>query len=209
MARREALSASFYDRDPRQVAVDVLGCLLVHETPEGVASGVVVETEAYRPEDPACHAYKGPTMRNRNIFGRPGIAYVYLSYGIHKLLNVVCEEEGVGSAVLIRALRPLEGQDLMRERRGREGDLCNGPGRLTQALGVELARDGSDLTDGELYLTWGEPPEGEIISTTRIGISRGTEHPWRYLVDGERDVSVPPKTIYERGLMRGGSAPTE
>ena len=207
MSRREAHDASFYDRDPRQVAVDLLGCVLVHETPEGVTSGIVVETEAYRPEDPACHAYKGPTMRNRNIFGRPGLAYVYLSYGIHKLLNAVCEEEGVGSAVLVRALCPLEGQDLMMERRGRKGDLCNGPGRLTQALGVELSRDGSDLTLGDLYLSPGEPPRGEIISTTRIGISRGTELPWRYLVEGERDVSVAPKTVHERGLRRGGPVP--
>ena len=207
MTRREALPASFYDRDPRQVAVDLLGCLLVHETPEGIASGVVVETEAYRPEDPACHAYKGPTMRNRNIFGRPGIAYVYLSYGIHKLLNAVCEAEGVGSAVLIRALRPLEGQDLMQERRGRNKDLCNGPGRLTQALGIDLAGDGSDLADGGLYLAPGDAPDGEIISTTRIGISRGTELPWRYLVEGGGDISVPPKGISERGLQRGGPVP--
>ncbi len=207
MTRREVLNTSFYDRDPRQVAVDLLGCVLVHETPEGVSSGVVVETEAYRPEDPACHAYKGPTMRNRNIFGRPGIAYVYLSYGIHKLLNLVCEEEGVGSAVLIRALRPLEGQDVMRERRGRKGDLCNGPGRLTQALGVQLAHDGSDLTNGSLYLTWGKLPEGDIISTTRVGISRGMELPWRYLVEDDKDVSVPPKMISERGLRRGRPIP--
>ncbi|MDP9427309.1 MAG: DNA-3-methyladenine glycosylase [Actinomycetota bacterium] len=208
MTNREVLDTSFYDRDPRRVAVDLLGCILVHETPAGVTSGIVVETEAYRPEDPACHAYKGPTMRNRNIFGRPGIAYVYLSYGIHKLLNAVCEEEGVGSAVLIRALRPLEGQDLMRERRGRKGDLCNGPGRLTQALGVELVLDGSSLTHGGIYLTRGEPLQGEIISTTRIGISRGTELPWRYLVEGERDVSVRPRAIFERGLKRGGPVPT-
>jgi DNA-3-methyladenine glycosylase len=207
VTRREVLNTSFYDRDPRQVAVDLLGCVLVHETPEGVSSGVVVETEAYRPEDPACHAYKGPTMRNRNIFGRPGIAYVYLSYGIHKLLNLVCEEEGVGSAVLIRALRPLEGQDVMRERRGRKGDLCNGPGRLTQALGVQLAHDGSDLTNGSLYLTWGKLPEGDIISTTRVGISRGMELPWRYLVEDDKDVSVPPKMISERGLRRGRPIP--
>ena len=207
MTHREALPASFYDRDPRQVAVDLLGCLLVHEAPAGITSGVVVETEAYRPEDPACHAYKGPTMRNRNIFGRPGIAYVYLSYGIHKLFNAVCEAEGVGSAVLIRALRPLDGQDLMEERRGRKRDLCNGPGRLTQALGVSLATDGSDLTTGDLYLAPGDPPAGEIFSTTRIGISRGTELPWRYLVEGERDVSVPPKQVLERGLRRGGPVP--
>jgi DNA-3-methyladenine glycosylase len=118
---------------------------------------VIVETEAYRPEDPACHAYIGPTMRNRNIFGRPGIAYVYLSYGIHTLLNAVCEPEGVGSAVLIRALRPIEGEELMERRRGRARDLCNGPGRLTQALGVDLAYDGQDLTSGSLTISDGAP----------------------------------------------------
>ena len=158
---------------------------------------MIVETEAYRPEDPACHAYKGPTMRNRNIFGPPGIAYVYLSYGIHKLLNVVCEPEGVGSAVLIRALRPVEGQDLMTRRRGRTRDLCNGPGRLTQALGVDLAYDGHDLTSGDLKISDGARPEG-IVETTRIGITRGTELPWRYLIEGDRNVSVPPKTIAGR-----------
>ena len=184
------------------VAVDLLGCVLLHETPEGVASGVIVETEAYRPEDPACHAYKGLTMRNRTIFGRPGLAYVYLSYGIHKLLNAVCEGEGVGSAVLIRALRPLEGQDLMRKRRKRKIDLCNGPGRLTQSFGIELFQDGADLTSGPLRVLWGEVPEGEIVSTTRIGISRGTELPWRYLVEGEKDISVLPKVIAEHGLRR-------
>lgn len=157
-----------------------------------------METEAYRPEDPACHAYKGLTMRNRSIFGPPGIAYVYLSYGTHKLLNVVCEAEGVGSAVLIRALRPVEGEVLMRRRRGRLENLCNGPGRLTQALGVDLSYDGQDLTSGELTISEGDAPTGEIIATTRIGISRGTDLPWRYLIENEKDVSVPPKIIAER-----------
>jgi DNA-3-methyladenine glycosylase len=199
------LPTTFYNRDPRQVAVDLLGCMLVHETAAGAASGVIVETEAYKPEDPACHAYKGPTMRNRTIFGRSGLAYVYLSYGVHKLLNVVCEGEGVGSAVLIRALRPLEGVELMRRRRKRRDLLCNGPGRLTQALGVELSQDGEDLTDGALYISWGDTPEGEILATTRIGISRGTELPWRYLVEGERCVSASPKMVAERGLRRSSS----
>ena len=198
MTSREALKRAFYDRDPRLVAVDLLGCTLVHETAEGVTSGVVVETEAYRPEDPACHAYKGPTMRNRTIFGRPGLAYVYLSYGVHKLLNAVCEEEGVGSAVLIRALRPLQGLEIMSRRRNRSTHLCNGPGRLTQALDIELDQDGSDLTDGPLYILWGDAPEGEIVSTTRIGISRGTELLWRYLIEDDKSVSVPPKTVAER-----------
>lgn len=154
---------------------------------------MIVETEAYRPEDPACHAYKGPTMRNRNIFGPPGIAYVYLSYGTHNLLNVVCEPEGVGSAVLIRALRPAAGAALMERRRGRPRDLCNGPGRLTQALGVDLTLDGQDITSGSLTISDRESPPEDIVETTRIGISRGTELPWRYLVEGDEHVSVPPK----------------
>ena len=207
MSPQEVLRPAFYDRDPRQVAVDLLGCILVHETPEGVASGIIVETEAYRPEDPACHAYKGPTMRNRNIFGRPGIAYVYLTYGVHKLLNAVCEGEGVGSAVLVRALRPLEGLETMRERRKRDINLCNGPGRLTQALNIELTLDGKEITEPPLYIKRGNAPEGEIIATTRIGISRGTELPWRYLVRGETDVSVPPRTITERGFERSDLVP--
>jgi DNA-3-methyladenine glycosylase len=188
------------------VAVDLLGCVLRHRTPEGVASGVIVETEAYRPDDPACHAYKGPTMRNRTIFGRPGLAYVYLSYGIHKLVNVVCEDEGVGSAVLIRALRPLEGKELMAARRGRGKNLCDGPGRLTQALGIDLSLDGHDLTGGDLNIVAGDGPVGEVVSTTRIGISRGTELPWRYLFLGDPNVSVPPKTIVERGIALGSEA---
>jgi DNA-3-methyladenine glycosylase len=136
-------------------------------------------------------------MRNRTMFGGPGLAYVYLSYGIHRLLNVVCEGKGVGAAVLLRALRPLEGRELMAERRGRESSLCNGPGRLTQALGVDLTKDGYELTGGDLNISWGEPPD-EIVVTTRIGITRGTELPWRYLVYGDENVSVRPKTIEGR-----------
>lgn len=206
MPRQDALPASFYDRDPREVAVDLLGCVLVHRSTEGVASGVIVETEAYRPEDPACHAYNGPTLRNRNIFGPPGIAYVYLSYGIHRLINVVCEPEGVGSAVLIRALRPLEGVELMARRRGRATGLCNGPGKLSEALGVELAYDGTSLADGgPLCIRSGGPPQGELVATTRIGITRGADLPWRYLLLGDPDVSVRPAVISERGLSRSAA----
>ena len=179
--------------------MDLLGCVLSRRSPEGLASGVIVETEAYRPEDPACHAYKGPTMRNRTMFGGPGLAYVYLSYGTHRLLNVVCEGEGVGSAVLIRALRPTEGREIMARRRGRESSLCNGPGRLTQALAIDLSHDGRDLTRGDLNISSGEP-SGEIVATIRIGITRGTELPWRYLVLGDENVSVRPKAIEARGL---------
>lgn len=176
--------------------------MLSHESYEGLTSGVIVETEAYRPEDPACHAYNGPTMRNRTIFGAPGLAYVYLSYGVHHLINVVCENEGVGSAVLIRALRPLEGRELMAERRGRSTNLCNGPGRLTQALGIDLSKDGHDLTEGSLSINCESTPDGQIISTTRIGITRGTDLPWRYLILGESNVSKPPVGVAERGLKR-------
>lgn len=186
--------------------MDLLGCAITHRSEDGIASGIIVETEAYRPEDPACHAYKGPTMRNRNIFASPGTAYVYLSYGIHCLLNVSCEAEGVGSAVLIRALMPVEGQELMFERRGRSSRLCDGPGKLTQALGVGLAFDGHVLTEEPLRISWGEAPSGEIIATTRIGITRGAELPWRYLVLGDKNVSVPPKVIHERRLARSDAA---
>jgi DNA-3-methyladenine glycosylase len=185
--------------------VDLLGCVLIQDSPEGTASGLIVETEAYRPEDPACHAYRGPTMRNRTMFGGPGLAYVYLSYGVHNLLNIVCEREGVGSAVLIRALRPLGGIELMWRRRGRESALCNGPGKLTQALGIDLSHDGYDLlSGGGLAISPGEQPEGEIVATTRVGITRGTELPWRYLILGEENVSVPPGRVVERGLHRSG-----
>lgn len=201
-----ALPPGYYDRDPREVAVDLLGCVLSCRTPEGLASGTIVETEAYRPEDPACHAYRGPTMRNRTMFGRAGLAYVYLSYGTHRLLNAVCEGEGVGSAVLIRALAPTFGTDLMERRRGRADGLCDGPGKLTQALGIDLRHDGESLNGGEVRILPGPEPEGEIVATTRIGISRGTELPWRYLVLGDPNVSVRPRPVLARGLRRYCSA---
>ena len=207
MSPSEVLGRDFYDRDPRQVAVDLLGCVLVHESGEGLASGVIVETEAYLcSDDPACHAYRGPDMRNRTIFLGPGLAYVYLSYGVHRLVNVNCEEEGKGSAVLIRALDPLEGLDLMAERRGRL-DLCTGPGKLTQALGIEMRHDAHDLTHPPLTIRYGDVPDGEVVSTTRIGLSRGTELPYRYLIEGDPNVSVPPKVVAGRGIRRGGPVP--
>lgn len=200
------LPTSFYERDPREVAVDMLGCVLVHETSEGVASGVIVETEAYLcMDDPACHAYRGLDKRNYTLFRGPGLAYVYLAYGAHRLVNLTCEEEGKGSAVLIRALDPLEGQELMLERRGKL-DLCTGPGKLTQALGIQMELDGHAMTSGPLTIRGGDEPEAEIVSTTRIGISRGTELPYRYLVLGNGNVSVAPKVIHSRNLTRSRKA---
>ena len=125
-----------------EVAPDLLGCVVTH----GACAGVIVETEAYHFSEPACHAFVGVTPRTHVLHGPPGTAYVYRSYGIHALLNAVCEPEGVGAAVLIRALEPLRGLEEMRARRG-AGELCNGPGKLTQALGIELTENDTSLVE--------------------------------------------------------------
>ncbi|MEA2319209.1 MAG: DNA-3-methyladenine glycosylase [Solirubrobacteraceae bacterium] len=182
---------AFYARPVVEVARDLVGCTITH----GETSGVIVETEAYHHSEPACHAYAGLTPRTQTLFGPPGMAYVYRSYGIHALLNAVCEPEGEGTAVLIRALEPLEGIDVMRARRGMERveDLCSGPGKLTQALGIELTENGTSLIDGPIRL--GPPPAGrpapEVVEGTRIGITRAVELPWRFCALGSRSVSRP------------------
>jgi DNA-3-methyladenine glycosylase len=186
-----ALEPAFYGRPVVEVAADLLGCTVTH----GAASGVIVETEAYHGTEPACHAFAGLTARTEVLFGPPGRAYVYRSYGIHALLNAVCEAEGVGAAVLIRALEPLTGVELMRARRGLEPveDLCSGPGKLTQALGIELAENGTDLARGPVRI--GPPAPGweavEHVVGRRIGITRATELPWRFCAVGSRSVSRP------------------
>jgi DNA-3-methyladenine glycosylase len=185
------LEAAFYARPVVDVARDLLGCVVEH----GATSGVIVETEAYHETEPACHAYVGLTDRTRVLFGPPGIAYVYRSYGIHALLNAVCEPEGVGAAVLVRALEPLSGLDAMRSRRGlsRVEDLCSGPGKLTQALGIELGENGTDLASGPVR--FGPPPPGwedvEIVTGVRIGITKAPDLPWRFCAVGSRSVSRP------------------
>jgi DNA-3-methyladenine glycosylase len=182
------LSHAFYDRPVVKVARSMLGCVVRH----GETAGVIVETEAYHMSEPACHAYVGVTARTATLFGPPGRAYVYRSYGIHALLNAVCEPEGVGAAVLIRALHPLEGLDHMRARRGVD-DLCSGPGKLTQALGVTLEDNGSDLAAGPVVVE--APPPGwsdfEVAVGPRIGITKAAELPWRFAVAGNRSVSRP------------------
>jgi DNA-3-methyladenine glycosylase len=182
------LSHAFYDRPVVEVAQALLGCVVRH----GETAGVIVETEAYHMSEPACHAYVGLTARTSTLFGPPGRAYVYRSYGIHALLNAVCEPEGVGAAVLIRALEPLAGLEIMRARRGVD-DLCSGPGKLTQALGVTLEDNGSDLSVGPVVVE--APPPGwssfEVVAGTRIGITKAAELPWRFVVAGNRSVSRP------------------
>ena len=187
----DALPAAFYDRPVLDVARDLVGCELIH----GPAAGVIVETEAYHQSEPACHAHIGVTARTHVLFRAPGTAYVYRSYGIHALVNAVCEPEGVAAAVLIRALEPVEGIDLMRERRGLHAldQLCSGPGKLTQALGIGLGLNATDLVTGPLRVAprppgWEEP---EIVAGTRIGITKAAELPWRFCARGSRSVSRP------------------
>ena len=187
----ERLGPDFFDRSVHHVARDLIGCVVAH----GPTAGLIVETESYHAQDPACHAFNGRTARNEVLFGPPGHAYVYFSYGMHNLLNFVAEPEGDAAAVLIRALDPVEGVDEMRRRRGveRVTDLCSGPGKLTQALGVGLELNGAPLADGPLAVL--ARPAGRrrprIVTSPRVGISRATDLPWRFSAAGDPNVSRP------------------
>jgi DNA-3-methyladenine glycosylase len=187
--RRAVLGTSFYARPVLQVARDLIGCVVSH----GETAGVIVEAEAYHDSEPASHAFVGLTARTRILFGPPGFAYVYRSYGIHALLNAVSDEEGVGAAVLIRALEPVAGIDEMRERRGVERirSLCSGPGKLTQALAIGLEHNGSDLRRGPILFS-PRPRAWRDVAVTadrRIGITKAAELPWRFTATGSRFVS--------------------
>jgi DNA-3-methyladenine glycosylase len=191
-ASSAAVDRSFFARPVTEVAPDLLGWTVRH----GETAGVIVETEAYHDSEPACHAFVGLTPRTETLFGPPGMAYVYRSYGVHALLNAVSEPEGVGAAVLIRALEPTEGINLMRARRGLERleDLTSGPGKLTQALGIWLHHNGGDLLSGPVRL---EPPTEEwagvrhLVVAPRVGINRAMDLAWRYCALGTRCVSRP------------------
>ena len=180
------MSDRLYGRDVVAAAQALIGRVVR----VGEASGLIVETEAYHEMEPACHAWAGLTPRTRTLFGPPGRAYVYLSYGLNTMLNAVCEHEGIGAAVLIRALEPLEGIELMRERRGRGRleELCSGPGKLTQALGIALTDDGGDLRTGRITIS-ARRRALPIAVSRRIGITRAVELPWRFSVPGSRYVS--------------------
>jgi DNA-3-methyladenine glycosylase len=189
VAGGELLDRGFYERSVHDVARDLIGCTLRFR---GVG-GVIVETESYERDDPACHAYVGLTPRTRVLFGPPGRAYVYLSYGIHSLLNFVAEPEGDAAAVLIRALEPAWGIDVMVSRRGieRREQLCSGPGKLTQALAIGLEQNEARL-DAEPFEvrgrsgSWTRP---EIITGPRIGITKAVDLPWRFCAAGSRSLS--------------------
>lgn len=193
---RGVLPASFYRRPTLDVARDLIGKVLVHVQRGRRVSGVIVETEAYIGEsDPACHAAPGLTMRNAPLYGPPGRAYVYLNYGIHYLVNAVTEDEGFPAAVLIRALEPLEGIAAMRRRRARapidDAALCRGPGNLTVSLGIALAQNRMDLTNGALAIEDQGLPKRDVFWSPRIGIRVGTDRPWRCAVVGSASVSGP------------------
>lgn len=181
------LPAAFYDREPDRVARELLGAVLRMEDGPDVVSGRIVETEAYLgPHDPASHSAVGRTARTWHMFGPPGTAYVYFIYGMHWCVNAVTREDGYGSAVLIRALEPLEGVEQMRARRPRarrDADLCNGPGKLCAALGITRDFDGAPLTGGAaLTICAGEPvPDAQVVIGPRIGISKAIDWPLRFL----------------------------
>ncbi len=185
------LDLAFYDRPVLEVARDLVGCTVRH----GATAGVIVETEAYHHSEPACHAYVGLTPRTATLYGPPGVAYVYRSYGIHALLNAVCEPEGEGAAVLIRALEPLDGIAAMRERRGlrRLEELCSGPGKLTEALGIGLEMNRAPLAEPPFELRGRDHEwrEVEVVTGPRIGITRAAELPWRFCAAGSEYLSRP------------------
>jgi DNA-3-methyladenine glycosylase len=196
------LKRDFYARRTLDVAPDLLGKILAHRTDDGLAAGRIVEVEAYIGEDdPACHAAPGPTVRNEPLYGPPGMAYVYLNYGLHYLVNAVTEPEGSPAAVLIRALEPVSGLELMRARRSRarwrtgkpvppDHELCRGPGNLTAALGITLAQNRLSLTRRPLTIEDDGFRPREVSWSRRIGISVGTEHHWRCIVPTSAAVSA-------------------
>jgi DNA-3-methyladenine glycosylase len=198
VTRRPALPRAFYARPTLDVLDDLIGMVLVHAAEAGLTAGAIVEAEAYIGEDdPACHAAPGPTARNAPLYGPPGIAYVYLNYGLHHLVNAVTEAEGQPAAVLIRALAPLDGLELMRRRRAArrpappvpDDRLCRGPGNLTVAMGVDLRHNRADLTGERLWIEDRGLARGPRIYSPRIGIRVGTDRLWRCSWQGHPAVS--------------------
>jgi len=209
----QPLPRDFYERPTLAVARDLLGKTLWHRMEEGITAGVIVETEAYIAAiDPAAHAYRGLTARNRVMFGPAGHAYVYRSYGMHAIVNAVTEPEGHAAAILIRALQPAHGFELMRARRGvavSDRELLRGPGRLCQGMGITLDENGVDLLGPSLWIghTPDFPADATVIATPRIGISQATDLPWRFLLAGNPYVSgriVRLSAVGERWQSRRG-----
>lgn len=185
------LPRSFFTRSTLQVAPELIGHILVHDSPRGLLAGRIVEVEAYRgPRDPASHAYR-LTPRSRIMWGKPGTAYVYFTYGNHYCVNVVTEREGIAGAVLIRALEPIEGLSIMRANRSVDDDrlLASGPGRLTRAMGIGREHNGADFTQPPLYLAHGPKAKIRVVAGPRVGIRVATGRAWRFYVAGNGFVS--------------------
>ncbi|CAN5595183.1 DNA-3-methyladenine glycosylase [soil metagenome] len=215
----EPLPQSYFERPTLKVARDLLGAYLVHETPEGTLAGRIVETEAYLSDDPAMHGWRAacndegfvlPIGRAADLFAEPGRSYVYLTYFTNWLVNVVTEPEGTAGAVLIRAIEAVEGIEQMRFARPaarRDRDLGSGPAKLAQALGI-TGKDwhGIDMTKPPLFFAAGDPvPDSEIVRTSRIGVNRGADLPYRFLIKGHPCVSpgVPSNIRLARKAERG------
>ena len=185
LKKSSVLPRSFFEVTPEKVARRLLGKVLVHCSPEGTTAGIIIETEAYYQGDPACHATRGKTKGNASMFGSAGTAYVYFVYGNHFCFNAVTGREGEGEAVLVRALEPLEGLELMQKRRGANCSrrkLSSGPGNLCSAMGINREHDGISLQEDPLFIIGGEKeiPEEELAVTSRVGISKGKELLLRY-----------------------------
>lgn len=200
----QPLSSAFFRPSARLVAPKLLGHWLLRRTPRGVAGGLIVETEAYLSHDPACHAFKGPTARNASMFSRPGLAYVYLIYGLHHCVNVVCQPEGCGEAILIRAIGAELGLEVMQRRRATRDphQLTNGPAKLCQALDIDRQLDGVDLCRADSPLWIAENPqrgrrveaEGPIERGPRIGITQAADLPLRFCLSRSPWLSRPVRT---------------
>lgn len=182
---------SLFEQNAPELAQALLGHKLVHKTAEGITSGIIAETEAYSQDDAASHSYRGQTERTKIMFGSGGYAYVYFTYGMHYCFNIVSGPKGHGQAVLIRALEPAEGVELMKHRRKKEQEreLCNGPAKLVQAMGISLADYGKPLFEGNLVIELFSGQKFDIASGPRIGIKKETEKPWRFWIKGNDFVS--------------------
>jgi DNA-3-methyladenine glycosylase len=177
------ITKSFFKKSTLEIARALLGCYLVNKTKEGELIGKIVETEAYLANDPASHSFNGKTKRNSAMFGSPGKAYVYFTYGMYHCFNVVTAKEGIGEAVLIRALEPIKGIELMKKRRNQDNinELCNGPAKLVQAMGITKKHNGISLLEGSLRLCKGDKiAKNNIAKSKRIGISKGTNLSYRF-----------------------------
>lgn len=190
---QKILSTSFYRRHPAEVARDLLGKILVYESEDGICQGKIVETEAYHQSDPASHTYRGMTPRNAVMFGEPGHAYVYFTYGMHYCLNTAAAEAGTGAGVLLRAVEPLRGIEIMQARRRTTipTNLCSGPGKLTQAFGITAAHNGISLFSPPLFIldAHQELRSEQIVAAPRVGITKATEKPWRFYIKDNKYIS--------------------